>query len=126
MISGFKGRSISLEKIVKISREQLIKQAGSRYDPELTVVKAKAMRSQSPISDPVKEIEKLKEVNDEEKEVVEPIQQNEFSLPDSAKKINELITIIQTHKGDQEIVINGKAFLLNDEGIRKVRTLLIK
>ncbi|MEI7558641.1 MAG: hypothetical protein WCJ45_07820 [bacterium] len=46
MISGFKGRSISLEKIIKVSREQLIKQAGSKYDPELTVVKAKALRAQ--------------------------------------------------------------------------------
>jgi len=44
VIIGYKGRSISLEKIVKVSRDQLIKQAGSKYDPEMTVVKAKSLR----------------------------------------------------------------------------------
>jgi hypothetical protein len=44
IITGFKGRSVSIEKIVKLSREHLVKQAGSKYNPEITVVKAKAMR----------------------------------------------------------------------------------
>jgi hypothetical protein len=47
-------------------------------------------------------------------------------LPDNAQKINEIITTIQTHRGDQEITINDKTFLLNEEGIKKVQDLLTK
>ncbi len=127
VISGFKGRSISLEKIIKVSREQLIKQAGSKYDPELTVVKAKALRAQWMIVEPSKEKEKSKEERNTEDTIIEPTQpQNVFALPDSAQKINELITIIQTHSGDQEITISGKVFLLNQEGIQKIHDLFIK
>ena len=31
MITGFKGKSLTIEKIVKIERDHLIKQAGSKY-----------------------------------------------------------------------------------------------
>jgi len=47
-------------------------------------------------------------------------------LPDSAQKINELITLVQTHKGDQEINISNKTFFLNEEGMQKVHDLLAK
>jgi hypothetical protein len=47
-------------------------------------------------------------------------------LPDSTQKINEIITILQTHKGDQEIIISNKTFLLNEEGIEKIHALLGK
>ena len=52
--------------------------------------------------------------------------QTAWTLPDNAKKINEIITIIQTHKGDHEIKISDKAFLLNEEGIAKIRDLLAR
>jgi hypothetical protein len=52
--------------------------------------------------------------------------QKALTLPDSAQKIDQIITIIKTHWGDQEIVIHDKTFLLNEEGIKKIQDLLIK
>ncbi|MFA7298319.1 MAG: hypothetical protein WC010_01615 [Candidatus Absconditabacterales bacterium] len=124
VIIGYKGRSISLEKIVKVSRDQLIKQAGSKYDPEMTVVKAKSLRGQTLIGDTSETTE-----NKEEEPIIEmvgPPLPHTLTLPDNTQKINEIITIIQTHKGDQEINISNKTFLLNEEGIEKIHVLLIK
>ena len=45
IITLFKGKSVSLEKIVRTSRATLIQQAGGRFDPEMTVIKAKKMRN---------------------------------------------------------------------------------
>ena len=128
VFTGFKGRSISIEKIVKVSREQLIRQAGSKYDKEITVVRAKALRWQgTPTDDKITIIENKKEAT-----AIEPIspiafhQKTIYTLPDRAQKINEIITIVQTHIGDQEIIINDRIFSLNEEGIDKIRTLLNK
>ncbi|HMS91478.1 MAG TPA: hypothetical protein PKC87_04620 [Candidatus Absconditabacterales bacterium] len=127
MIIGFKGRSISIEKIVKVSRDQLIRQAGSKYDPEMTVVKAKSLRGQPSTRENTTDIEAQKEeVMAEEVSPTSPYQQTTFTLPDSTQKINEIIIIIQTHKGDQEIRIGNKDFLLNEEGIQKIHDLLSK
>ena len=126
MITGFKGRSISIEKIVKVSRDQLIKQAGSKYNPEMTVVKAKSLRLQSIIEEIKDGESKPNDVNIEEISPTSPHQQKTFILPDNTQKINELILLVQTHKGDQEISINNKTFLLNEEGIQKVQALLAK
>lgn len=124
MITGFKGKSITIEKIVKIDRDHLVRQAGSKYDPEMTVVRAKALRLRS--AD-----EQITDARNEEKIAEEisptsPHQQTSYTLPDSAQKINELITIVQTHKGDQEITISNKTFSLNEEGIQKIHDLLAK
>ena len=126
MITGFKGRSISIEKIVKVSREQLIKQAGSKYLPEMTVVKAKSLRLQSSAEEQGSPESKNEAANDEQTIQKSPHQQTALTLPDSALKINELITLVQTYKGDQEITIGSKTFLLNEEGIQKIHALLIK
>jgi len=127
VITGFKGRSISIEKIVKVSREQLIRQAWSKYDQEITVVKAKALRWQSvPIDDKTTVLENKRETAREEILPTSPHQKTIYSLPDSAQKINEIITIVQTHIGDQEITINDRIFSLNEDGINKIRILLDK
>lgn len=126
MITGFKGRSISIEKIAKVSREQLIKQAGSKYLPEMTVVKAKSLRLQSAADEQGSPESKQEELRMEDDSNTSPHQQTVFTLPDSAQKINELIMLVQTNKGDQEITIGNKTFLLNDEGIQKIRALLVK
>lgn len=126
MITGFKGRSISLEKIVKVSREHLIKQAGSKYNPEITVVKAKSLRSQSTVWETVITEKPKEEIFSKEIEDTPTYSPKPYSLPDNAQKINEIITTIQTHRGDQEITINDKTFLLNEEGIKKIKDLLTK
>jgi len=113
VITGFKGRSISIEKIVKVSRDQLIKQAGSKYDPEMTVVRAKSLRLQSVIEEQTADVSGNNTI--EESSSTSPHQQSTLTLPDNAQKINELITIVQTHKGDQEITISNKTFFLNKE-----------
>jgi hypothetical protein len=109
---------------VKVNREHLIKQAGSKYDPEMTVVRAKALRMRTTdehMGEAVKEEKKVENIFS-----TSPHQQTTFTLPDSAQKINELITIIQTHKGDKEIIISNKTFFLNEEGIQKIQDLLVK
>lgn len=124
MISGFKGKSLTIEKIVKIDRDHLIKQAWSKYDPEMTVVRAKALRLR-PTDKQINETKSEEKIVEEEAPIP-PQQQNTFTLPDSAQKINELVTIIQTHKGDQEITISDKKFSLNSEWIQKIQALLAK
>jgi len=127
IITGFKGRSISIEKIVKVSREQLIRQAGSKYDPEMTVVRAKSLRLKSTIEEQIGEIRwETAVAAEDETSNTSPHPQTTFALPDSAQKINELITLVQTHKGDQEINISNKTFFLNEEGMQKVHDLLAK
>lgn len=126
MITGFKGRSISIEKIVKVSRDHLIKQAGSKYIPEMTVVKAKSLRLQASAEEQGSMESKQEELRTEEASTTSPHQQTAFVLPDSAQKINELIMLVQTNKGDQEITIGNKTFLLTGEGIQKIHALLAK
>lgn len=126
VISWYKGRSLSMEKIIKVERDHLIKQAGSKYDPEMTVVKAKSLRMK-PLDEPIqenKEDEKNQENdNTKETEIILDEPQTTFSLPDNAKKIDEIIVIIQTHPGDQEIHIGNKKIMLNQQWIEKIRDL---
>jgi hypothetical protein len=35
---------MNVDKIIKVSREKLVQQAGSKYNPEITVIQAKIMR----------------------------------------------------------------------------------
>ena len=127
IITWFKGRSISLEKIVKVSRDQLVKQAWSKYNPEITVVKAKALRRPSTIAEDTSAGENNQtEVAIEETSTTSPYPQTTFTLPDNTHKIDEIITIIQTHPGDQEITIGNQKIVLNEEGVQKIQALLAK
>lgn len=89
----------------------------------MTVVKAKSLRLKTIEEEKPQEVK----VNQETLETspTSPIQQTKFTLPDNAQKINDIITIIQTHKGDKEITISDKTFFLNEEGIQKIQDLLI-
>ena len=125
VITWFKGKSISIEKIVKVSREKLIKQAGGKYDPEMTVVKAKALRRPSVLGQ--QEIDEKKEEIAIQEEIPVPVhEQNVFTLPDNTKIINEIITLIQTHAGDQEVTISNRKFFLNQEWMQLLKSLLSK
>ncbi len=127
IITWFKGRSISLEKIVKVSRDQLIKQAWSKYNPEITVVKAKALRRPSTTGEDTSGGENNQtETPIEETSPTSPYPQTTFTLPDNTHKIDEIITIIQTHPGDQEITIGNQKIVLNEEGVQKIQALLVK
>lgn len=122
IITGFKGRSLSMEKIVKVSRDQLVKQAGGRYNPEMTVVKAKSLRMKS-VEDDIPKEKSIEEEDMQEEIVVPKPPQTVFTLPDSIKKINEILTIIQTYTGDEKITISNQVVWLNAEGIQKIQAL---
>jgi hypothetical protein len=83
-----------MEKIIKITHDELIKQAGSKYDPKMTVVKAKALRMK-PAEDHSTHQEIQEEKNEEEPKIIP--QKKDFTLPDNTQKIDKIVTIIQTH-----------------------------
>lgn len=127
VITWYKGRSISIEKIAKISREQLIKQAGSKYDSNMTVVKAKSLRLQSLVEEKIEG----KTIADQKEEIwgtwpTSPFLPTIFDIPDNISKIDELTRILKSYIGDQEIAIGNQKFLLTQEWIDKIRILLTK
>ncbi|MEI7919603.1 MAG: hypothetical protein WCH65_05395 [bacterium] len=73
----------------------------------MTVVKAKALRMKSLEDDTEKEHEDENIENEnEETENIQP-RQTVFTLPDSIKKIDEIMTIIQTERGENTITIGN-------------------
>lgn len=117
IVSWYKGRSFSIEKITKTSRERLIQQAWGKYDPEMTVVKAKWLRMQTDVMER-KEEEKKPEI-----ETVS-IDKLAFRLPDSVQKLQSLAEIVNNFSWDIPIKIWDKISKLNQEGIEKVTILL--
>ena len=133
MITGYKGRSISLEKIVRTSIEQLKSQAGGKFDPSMTVIRAKALRNSNKKEELIQihtnleapkeqEADVLIEKEEETSELQPTI--NEFKLPDNTAKLNTLISIVQSHPGDISVKIGHKQFLINETGLAQLHTLL--
>lgn len=120
MITGYKGRALSMEKIIKMSHDELVRQAGSKYDPEMTVVKAKALRMK-----PVENYNTQEIQEETEKEEIEKIipAQTGFVVPDDVQKIDTIITIIQTHPWNETIYIGDKTVSVNEQWIEKIRDL---
>lgn len=78
----------------------------------MTVVRAKALRLKS-VDEHTNEAKQEETVQET---VAQPIEEStNFTLPDNAKKIDEIVTIIQTHKGNTEIVIGNKNVSVNEE-----------
>jgi hypothetical protein len=116
----FKWRSVSIEKIIRTSRDLLIQQAGSKYDPAITVIKAKILRLewtkppelQKPKWEPVISL------------VKEPIVvQDIFPIPDNIDKIHKISEIIKTYPGDQKLTIGSKEIFVNEDGVQKIIAL---
>jgi len=127
IVSWYKGRSFSIEKITKTSRDKLIQQAGSRYDPEMTVVKAKGLRMQTIAQDAQDQNDKRDEGARQTKESdIETIAIDKmaFKLPDSVQKLQDLAAIVNGFSWDIPIKVWDKMFKLNQEGIEKVTILL--
>lgn len=90
--------SISIEKIIRTSRDLLIQQAWGKYDPEMTVTKAKILRlwddvlwrpKDAGIIPPIvipKKIEELKPTIAIDSVSNDP-QRNTFPVPDGLKKL---------------------------------------
>lgn len=133
----YKGRWISIEKIVKTSREKLIKQSWSKYHKSMTATKVKWMR----VWEELKRLYATETPKEEEKEVPEIIEktpvkeiidnknENEehtFKLPESINKINKLLKIIKENKWNIEITIWKKIFHSNEKAIKEINKLLNK
>jgi hypothetical protein len=125
MVSGFKGKSISVEKIVRTTIDQLRQQAGSKYDQEMTVIKAKALRLKNDTSQTQTATIETSESSLESRSAAgQPSASITFKLPDNAGKLNELVSIVTANTGNQEIIIGSKTFFLNEIGIEKIKDLL--
>lgn len=130
IIHGFKnkgGRMPTLDKIVKINLETLRKKAGSKYDPEMTVVKVKGLRK--------KEITKRSELAPElQPEVNNPLSEGEgfgvreqsirFKTPESITKIQLLSQIIKEYPGNIKIYIGTKEIQVNEEWLGKIADII--
>ncbi|MDD3263034.1 MAG: DNA polymerase III subunit alpha [Candidatus Absconditabacteria bacterium] len=119
----FKGRSISLEKIVRTSREMLIQQAGSKYNPEITVIKAKLLRQEGSSSNEKPKLEPIIIVKEQKKE--SESSNNLYPIPDNIQKIHKLSDIIKSNPGDQKIIIGNKEILVSENGVKQISSLYL-
>ncbi len=126
IISWYKWRSTSIDKIIRTSRESLVKQAWEKYDPEMTVVKAKGLRFWE-IKKAFEEtkMEKKPELAKEEI-IIEEEENLSFKLPDKIEKINEMVSIINEYKWEIQVQIGNKEVSLNEEWLHKIKALLYK
>lgn len=146
IITGFKGRWLSIEKIVRTSREKLIQQAGGKYDPEMTVVKAKLLRTwlDKPVydlpdlptssfipteSDSIQDFE-LEwigwEIEEQilEETIPEIPEITEFAIPDTMDKINTLRELLRSYPWDVEVIIGWGKYMVTPEWEQKIVALL--
>ena len=129
ILQGFKGRSISIEKIIKTTIPQLQQQAGSKWDPTMTVVKAKWLRNKTEPKNDIPEsqptvISPSTEMTTETEKEKDKTSSESFKLPDNANKLNQLITIVQAHPWPNHIKIGNKQFQLDDIWVQKIQDLL--
>ncbi len=113
----FKWRSLSLEKIVRTNRDFLIKQAGSKFNPEITVIKAKQMRMAWAKPPEIK----IKPVVVAQKVV--PKSAKSFDLPDNITKLQKLAEIIKNQSGNNKVIIGWKEHLLSDFWLEELEKL---
>ena len=148
VISGFKGKSLSVEKMVRTSREKLIQQAWGKYDPEMTVVKAKSLRSaidrpnyasaEIPLTMNAEDTQTASNTSDitpddgtvfEEAKEVETIQEPIapsciFDIPDTIEKITALRTLLRDNPWTFEIIIWWKTYMVSESARDSIQTLL--
>lgn len=115
----FKWRSVSIEKIIRTSRDLLIQQAWWKYDPEITVIKAKILRMGTEKAD--NKHEKLPPIVVPKAE--NKLQDSVYPIPDNMEKIQQLSIIIKTHPGQQKIFIGTKEILVDEIGAKQIAAL---
>lgn len=118
IIHLFKWRSISLEKIVRTSRDLLIQQAWGKYDPKITVVKAKILRLAGKTSNEEKKTE-LKTIIVEKPKSKEWI----YCLPDSIEEMQLLTNIIKNNPGQIKIMVWIKEIFVNEDWAEQIAKL---
>ncbi|HKL43984.1 MAG TPA: DNA polymerase III subunit alpha, partial [Candidatus Absconditabacterales bacterium] len=147
IISGFKqeGRYPRISKLIKTDRETLIKNAGGKFNPEVTVTKAKGMRlgevkmelleddtqtikdkkTQDKIIEKEKQI-KNKTEDKEDNKTENKKKQTKFEIPNNVSDISKLKEILETNPGNTIITIGNAEKNISKEGLEQVQNLLIK
>ncbi len=137
IISWFKQewRYPRISKLIKTDRETLIKNAWWKFNPEITVTKAKWMRlwevKKELLEDDIeikKDEKKEKEqiLIEKEKEQNLKIKQTKFEIPNNISDISKLKKILETNPGDIVISIWNAEKKTSEEWLEKITSLLIK
>lgn len=150
IITWYKWRWLSIDKIIKTSREQLVERAktAGKYDESFTAIQVKKSRSQEEQKEFIQEtLNTIDPQQDHKKEWVEEqtkdnqiddkqghiqeideedIQPTTYNLPDNTEKMQKLITIIKENPGDIEITIWSKPCIVSETGKEEIDSLLSK
>lgn len=129
VINWFKWRGVSMDKVVKVSREWLIRLAWSKFDPSFTVVKAKSLRlstdkPQNFVSDNVDMSDTEKPQSFETPKIENP-DSYIFKLPENANQIDKILKVINDYPWDKEVTIWNKTVKLSEEWMKKFLDLII-
>ena len=117
IIHIYKWRSVSLEKIIRTSRDLLIKQAWWKYNPEITVIKAKRLRLGWEKKEEIPKIKPIEIPKKEEKK------DDTYPLPENMDKITQLSLLIKKYPWDQKITIANKDISVSEEWKEKIKSL---
>ncbi len=143
VIYGFKARNFRVQKIVKVTLDQLIADAQKvgKYNPDETVVKVKEARRQASgdqqpaESAPIIDEEHFAEETllDEEKNESVAVYQNDetdeslqtvFQLPSDMVTLQKMMKILKEYRGENEITLWEKKYLISDEWKELLQELL--
>lgn len=139
--SGFKGsRSPSIDKLIKISHEELVQRAqtANKYDAIYTYAHVKKLRGgeekpsipQEPesITPPiVKEESPAKPdspIITEQPPVEKSADNFSFALPENMAILSKLIHLIKSHPGEKKILIGEKEYFVDEGIINEIREIL--
>ncbi len=134
MVYGYKWKSFSVEKVVRTSLDKLIKNAWGRYNPEITVVKAKLLRKwnvdQVPVESEFIDWDDVEAKYESDLDVVGNqddiwVQDLVFDLPDNVNLLGQVANIINEFKWDIDVSIWANSIRLSNEWVEKLKELLI-
>ena len=110
-------RSANIDKIIRTSRDMLIKQAWEKFNPEITTIKAKLLRLNTDKPERKEELLPPLEIPKKEEKKQE---QTVFPVPDTIEKIHILTSIIKNYPWEKSITIWWSTLTISEEGYQKV------
>lgn len=136
IITGYKAKSFRIQKIVKTTLDQLLRDAqrAGKYRPEENVRMIKEIRSASWVEKWRMKNEEVvlgSEVNmdhagEEQTELEETkvVLRTKFMLPADIKKIQQMVEMIKKHPGDIQVSVGDKVFQVSQEGLESLQEIL--